>query len=853
VDCGENAADLTISGGVCVCLFLRAEAMLFSIVRTHRLYVGMLPSQEMGLESSVRAAHKSLDPWRLLVPFWLILLALFSRQSLADEYPIVSGSTVMGRNYGYPTGAPQARPARPGDLDLLFEGTAFFKNLELTGHEDDSLNGETFIGFLSPVRLRYKKGENVTVEVGAILGHNFGDDRGLDVAEPLFRVVVEPLPNNYFVAGTLIRTHWIHDALYDDVYAFRDNAEQGFQYRVDSEWLKQDIWLDWRIRETELRSERFNGGNATQFRIGQLWLDGQFYWSHIGGQKNLENRVANNAQFLAGASYGVPLPWLFDSQLRGGGYYLSGYQTEDVGIPASNGSGVEGALQLDVFPTDQSVLRLSAKQYTGDGRYASRGDPLYNKDRYSQFGFSLVLGESHGIRTEIGVVGQLVDGVFMNTSQLHVLWGDVFPLANIRDGHRSRRGGLVSPLVETTSSDMGTHPETVGASTPEVIPPPYVDPLSASLSPASGPAADTLLQRAIPLPPVTQQAASSGSFAARREGEGAGQDGSLLPVTRPGDASYCVLGESPFSAVMTAGGTELSSEPGSEVLGVVPASFEMPLAPPVDDVEGEQTQKSAWQLLPANLLWSPPWANPHEPRCYVKAHEMVDTAIGAAFPILRHSSLSSPDEGAQIDVTFAVFTGFAQDNSRFATSELLLAAVDYHLGVPFSLKVGDWEYKLAYEFTNGHLGDEYAIFGYEYGRLDRKLYPVRARRDDIVLGIGRRFSEVLRIYGQFGVSCTKGDTLAGKSPARYDWGIEWTPKPTNRWRGGPFAAFDMDLRGEHDFQPGTTVQLGWAWTTRRHRQSSLRVAAEYYDGYSTYEQWFDQRTSRWAFGAYYDW
>ncbi len=315
------------------------------------------------------------------------------------------------------------------------------------------------------------------------------------------------------------------------------------------------------------------------------------------------------------------------------------------------------------------------------------------------------------------------------------------------------------------------------------------------------------------------------------------------------------LDESPFAAAVTAKGVGSSScQPAADSQGVVATAFEMPLDLSEDSVEvPSQARQSGWRLLPPNLLWSPPWANPHEPRCYGKVHEIVETAIGAAFPVVRYSPMSSPGEGLQIDLTFAVFTAFVQDDVRFGYNEVLLAANDYHMGVPLTFKAGNWEYKLAYEFSSSHLGDEYAIIGYEYAQTDRKIYPLRARRDDIVLGIGRRFANALRVYGQLGVSCTKADTLAGKSPARYDWGFEWTPKPTNRWAGGPFAALDMDLRGEHDFQPGTTFQVGWTWTTRRHRQSSLRIAAEYYDGYSPYEQWFDRRTAWWGFGTYYDW
>jgi hypothetical protein len=53
--------------------------------------------------------------------------------------------------------------------------------------------------------------------MGALVGHNFGDDNQLDIADLIIRLVIEPFDDLFFMAGTLFPTHWIHDALYDDV------------------------------------------------------------------------------------------------------------------------------------------------------------------------------------------------------------------------------------------------------------------------------------------------------------------------------------------------------------------------------------------------------------------------------------------------------------------------------------------------------------------------------------------------------------------------------------------------------------------------------------------------------------
>ena len=189
---------------------------------------------------------------------------------------------MVGQNYGYPTGTPGQGPTLPGNIDFVVEALTFAKNLELT---DDIVKGQTFIGFLSPLRFRYRVADEVTIEAGAILGHNFGDDNGLDVADPLLRLVYQPDPCDTIVGGTLLDTHWIANALFDDTWEFRRPAEEGFQDRVDRSWLKNDAWIDWRTREEDDRPEQFNVADSTQFRIGGLWLDGQFLWRTKAGRR----------------------------------------------------------------------------------------------------------------------------------------------------------------------------------------------------------------------------------------------------------------------------------------------------------------------------------------------------------------------------------------------------------------------------------------------------------------------------------------------------------------------------------------------------------------------------------------
>ena len=263
-------------------------------------------------------------------------------------------------------------------------------------------------------------------------------------------------------------------------------------------------------------------------------------------------------------------------------------------------------------------------------------------------------------------------------------------------------------------------------------------------------------------------------------------------------------------------------------------------------------QCGGWGLdwLPEGLLWHPPMANPREPRCYVtmgnlNGQRVIDTSIGAEFGLLRFGSADCPEEGFQLDVFGDMYTRFAIRNA--------LTAADYRAGIPLTFASEGWQVKLSYEHTGCHLGDEYMLLGWNYGIQVPKWQPTNVGRDEAVFGLAREFWDCVRLYGQFGYSFTSNDDLLGEPRTRYDWGIEYSPVAMRPVIGGPFAAFDMDLRAETGFIPGVTVEAGWQWKSREKRRSSARLALVYYAGQSPFGQFYAQREDWYGFTAIYEW
>jgi len=348
----------------------------------------------------------------------------------AQERSLIEDSTILGENFGYPAGAHldgTSSDDRPADqhLDFAVETVLFFKNLEIVNQ--NSLDGETYFGVIAPLRLRYRAAEAFTIEGGVILGQNFGDRSSFDTVQPLVRLAYELTENVFLIGGTILPTHTMNDALLDDVRVFDDPAEQGIQFRVNGEFFKQDLWLNWRIRENQRTAEEFEIGSSSRFLVEGWTFDAQLLWDHVGGQQNNTMRVENNLAADLGASWGSGFgkhhsTWL--DEVRGGLYGLVSYDD----ITASTGTGVDVFLRADFSPTDKTFIRAEVAQFFGDGFVARHGDPLYQFDSYTRVGADSIVQLDGNVRLEVGGVLQLVDSEANWSLQFNFVWNGAFPI-----------------------------------------------------------------------------------------------------------------------------------------------------------------------------------------------------------------------------------------------------------------------------------------------------------------------------------------------------------------------------------------------------------------------------------------
>lgn len=344
---------------------------------------------------------------------------------------LIPNSTTIGCNYGYPSSTPNLGKTPVGKINLALETAIFFKNLELIGFDldKDGFEGETFFGFLMPLRVRYRAHKRLTFEAGVVLGQDFGHNDAFNVIEPLLRLGCEPIDGVFLIAGSIIPTHWIHDAIHDDVQKLRRSVEQGLQVRTDLKRLKHDSWINWRIQEDRFTAEEFEVGSSTRliFLDNTLWLDGQVMWAHKGGQVNVTDVIVHDITLLGGLSYGFfqPFSILCINEFRlGANYFYSNKYTRP--LPRLIGRGYEILAFADTNPWKRLQLRLNASYFKGNNFLADRGDPLYGLDNYAQLGAAVLLNLPSGLLLEAGFVLQYTDDHWSNTYFINFTWGQGF-------------------------------------------------------------------------------------------------------------------------------------------------------------------------------------------------------------------------------------------------------------------------------------------------------------------------------------------------------------------------------------------------------------------------------------------
>ncbi|HVG01683.1 MAG TPA: hypothetical protein VM842_02285, partial [Nitrospira sp.] len=177
---------------------------------------------------------------------------------------------------------------QPHLVDMRLSVSTFMLNLEKQGLEDNTFtNGlgrdTTLIGNLINATVYRRLLSHLEAEIGVFANMPFGHETEISRVLPIVRLTYQPIEQIAVVAGTVRTPHRdFHDAVFDNGNRFLRPLEQGAQMLVDSEYYRQDMFINWQQAFRGSASNRFDVGYAGQLRFGPFHFNGQAHWVHNG-------------------------------------------------------------------------------------------------------------------------------------------------------------------------------------------------------------------------------------------------------------------------------------------------------------------------------------------------------------------------------------------------------------------------------------------------------------------------------------------------------------------------------------------------------------------------------------------
>ncbi len=250
-----------------------------------------------------------------------------------------------------------------------------------------------------------------------------------------------------------------------------------------------------------------------------------------------------------------------------------------------------------------------------------------------------------------------------------------------------------------------------------------------------------------------------------------------------------------------------------------------------------------WEVLPAGLLYHSYIAGPHEPRMALTSlydsrikEWRWDGTLGGRLGLFRSNQPQILAINAwQIDLEGAVTT--RMDPQQHMDVE----SADYRFGLLWTAKQENVAWKFGYFHISSHTGDEYLI---KHPGFDR----INFVRESLIFGTSIQATPNLRVYGETAYALS---TKGGAKPWQFQFGGELAALQKSDLDGAPFAAANVQLRQEVDFEPGVTLMTGWQWTGNES-QKTWRVGLQYYNGRSNQYSFFRRRDNQLGLGVWYD-
>lgn len=330
------------------------------------------------------------------------------------------------------------RPSASHLVDMRFSTTTFLLNLEKQGLEDNTFtNGlgrdTTLIGNLVNASIYTRLLPTLEAEVGVFANMPFGHDREISQVRPILRLTYQPVEQITAVVGTIRAPHRdFHDAVFDNGNRFLRPIEQGAQMLVDSEFYRQDLFINWEQAFRGSAPNRFDAGYAGQLKFGPLHFNGQAHWVRNGQALFKLDRSFNTRDNLV-VAVGPELVLEPSRFFRSAGWwnqigirftYLTSYNQADDGSSASRGRGYELQAWLDL-----AGWRPSLAFWKGRNFLSQQGDPEFRASNFPEVGLSKTIRLGDRASIEFGAQARRIRAFFTEDG-LNYMTRDTFKWVN---------------------------------------------------------------------------------------------------------------------------------------------------------------------------------------------------------------------------------------------------------------------------------------------------------------------------------------------------------------------------------------------------------------------------------------
>jgi hypothetical protein len=223
-------------------------------------------------------------------------------------------------------------PADSQQLFFRFENATFLNNKEFFNPYQP---GYTLIGFFLRPALEFYPGPDTRLVAGAHLLKYSGDGK-YSQAIPVFTFHHRFAPWLEMVAGSIYGAlnHGLIEPLFSFERVFTHHNESGFQFLLNHDFFKADIWLNWEkfIFAGDPFKEEFTAGfSSTLYPAGRgspfrVEVPVQLLVSHRGGQIDVSDERMQN---IVNYATGIHAEWNTNhSFIRSAGFrgYLAGFR-----------------------------------------------------------------------------------------------------------------------------------------------------------------------------------------------------------------------------------------------------------------------------------------------------------------------------------------------------------------------------------------------------------------------------------------------------------------------------------------------------------------------------------------------